>query len=172
MIQEFKEIIEVFDEDKIYCVALNEVAIEITEIDPTKETNNSCGYVTRLGFLNRNIPIDINISFIYYLINVDFWCYVSAVFFGLVGVNYLSLNLIKKNPKKGLTITHILLQILCLIPYLFAVFKLDENGTLKNTEFLNDIGFENYLIVGFILFILSIIIHLINFFISLLLKRD
>lgn len=125
-----------------------------------------------LGFLNRNIPIDINISFIYYLINVDFWCYVSAVFFGLVGVNYLSLNLIKKNPKKGLTITHILLQILCLIPYLFAVFKLDENGTLKNIEFLNDIGFENYLIVGFILFILSIIIHLINFFISLLLKRD
>lgn len=125
-----------------------------------------------LGFLNRNIPIDINISFIYYLINVDFWCYVSAVFFGLVGVNYLSLNLIKKNPKKGLTITHILLQILCLIPYLFAVFKLDENGTLKNIEFLDDIGFENYLIVGFILFILSIIIHLINFFISLLLKRD
>ena len=78
-----------------------------------------------IGFINRNIPIDINISFIYYLINVDFWCYVSAVYFGLIGINYLSLNIIKKEPKKGLTITHLVLQILCLLPYLYAVLNLD-----------------------------------------------
>lgn len=125
-----------------------------------------------LGFLKRNIPIDINISFIYYLINVDFWCYVSAIYFGLIGVNYLSLKLVKKKPKKVLTILHISLQTLCLIPYLYAVFKLDENGILQNDKFFYNVEPTYIFLVAFFLFIISVIIHLINFFSSLLLKRD
>nr|WP_298993404.1 hypothetical protein [uncultured Polaribacter sp.] len=125
-----------------------------------------------IGFINRNIPIDINISFIYYLINVDFWCYVSAVYFGLIGINYLSLNIIKKEPKKGLTITHLVLQVLCLLPYLYAVLNLDENGNLPNSSFFNSVEFNYIFIGGFLLFITSIFVHLINFFSSLLLKRD
>jgi len=125
-----------------------------------------------IGFIKRDIPIDINISYIYYLINVDFWCYVSAVYFGLIGINYLSLNLIKKHPKKGLTITHLILQILCLIPYLYVVLKLDENGYLSNNNFLNTLEINNVFVIAFLLFIISIVIHLINFFSSLLLKKE
>ncbi len=124
------------------------------------------------GFINRNIPIDVNIAFIYYLINVDFWCYVSAIYFGLIGINYLSLNLVKKYPKKGLTITHILLQILCILPYIYAVSKLDESGSLVQKSAANSANLSMLLIIGFLLFIISIVIHLINFFSTLLLKRD
>lgn len=53
MAQEFKDVIDIFDGDKIYCFALNEVAIQITEIDLNKESDHSQGYVTRLSFLNR-----------------------------------------------------------------------------------------------------------------------
>lgn len=125
-----------------------------------------------LGFLNKNVPIDMNISYIYYLINVDLWCYVTAVYFGLIGINYLSLSLIKKNPKRGLTTAHIILQILCVLPYWYAVFKLDEEGVLENESFFNSVDLKLLLIIGFLLFILSGIVHLINFFSSLVSKTD
>lgn len=125
-----------------------------------------------IGLLNINVPLNINISYIYYLINVDFWCYVSAVYCGLIGINYLSLNIIKKNPKKGLTATHIILQLLCIIPYILAVFQLDEYGNYPENSFLNSPIFSTILVIGFAVFILSIVIHLINFFTSLLLKKD
>jgi hypothetical protein len=125
-----------------------------------------------IGFIKRDVPIDINISYIYYLINIDFWCYVSAVFFGLIGINYFSLHWAKKYPNKWLTILHILLQIISVLPYLYAIFKLDENGTLKSNTFLGLVDLENILILSFFLYLASIFIHLINFFSSLLLKRD
>ncbi len=53
MTNEFKDIIDIFDEDKVYSVASNGFAIQITEIDLTKEVDNSHSYVTRLSFLNR-----------------------------------------------------------------------------------------------------------------------
>ena len=88
-----------------------------------------------LGFWKRNIPIDLNIVYIYYLINVDFWCYISAVYFGLIGVNYLALNWANKHPKKILTLLHFIFQLLCLIPFIYAVFLLNENGELQTKTF-------------------------------------
>lgn len=125
-----------------------------------------------IGFLKRNIPIDINISYIHYLINVDFWSYITAVYFGLMGINYLALNWVKKNPNKWLTITHILLQIICILPYLYAVFNLDEYGNLNNNPIFETDSFGSILLISFFVFLLSILIHLINFFSSLLLKTD
>lgn len=125
-----------------------------------------------VGLLNINVPINITISYIYYLINVDFWCYISAVYCGLIGINYLSLNIIKKKPKKGLTFLHIVFQLLCIIPYFFAVFQLDENGYFPENSILNSSAFSTILVFCFLLFILSVFIHLINFFSSLLLKTD
>lgn len=125
-----------------------------------------------IGFIKRNTPIDLNISYIYYLINVDFWCYVSAVYFALIGLNYFSLNWAQKYPKKWLTITHILLQIISSLPYLYCIFKLDQSGDLREGKFLWFINLESILFFSFILFLLSIFIHLINFFTSLFFKRD
>lgn len=125
-----------------------------------------------IGIIKRNTPIDINISYIYYLINVDFWCYVSAVYFALIGLNYFSLNWAQKYPQKWLTIVHILLQVVSSLPYLYCIFKLDENGNLNESNFLWSINLENILLFSFILFLLSIFVHLINFFTSLFLRRD
>ncbi|NVJ88862.1 MAG: hypothetical protein HWD82_05425 [Flavobacteriaceae bacterium] len=125
-----------------------------------------------IGLFYKDVPLNVNISFIYYLLNVDFWCYITAAYFGLIGINYLSLNMVKKYPKKGLTITHIILQILCLLPYLFAIFQLDEAGNLSNNSFTNNPNFSGILLIAFFLFIISIIVHLISFFTSLMLKTD
>lgn len=124
-----------------------------------------------LGFIKRNVPIDLSISYIYYLINVDFWCYVSAVYFGLIGLNYLALNWANKTPKKALTVLHIILQIASILPYLYAILNLDENGTLQK-QTLFDINLNSLFVVSFFLFLISIFIHLINFLDSLFLKRD
>lgn len=125
-----------------------------------------------LGIIKRNTPIDISVSYIYYLINVDFWCYISAVYFALIGINYFSLNWAKKKPNKWLTIIHILLQIISSLPYLYTIFKLDTNGDLKEGKFLWFIDLESILVFSFSLFLLSVLIHLINFFTSLFLRRD
>ncbi|WP_334058355.1 hypothetical protein [Polaribacter sp. P097] len=124
-----------------------------------------------LGFVKRNVPIDVSISYIYYLINVDFWCYVSAVYFGLIGLNYLALNWANKSPQNILTILHILLQIIALLPYLYAIFNLDETGNLQ-TETLLGFDLNSLFLISFFLFLVSIFIHLINFLASLFLKRD
>ncbi|APZ46943.1 hypothetical protein BW723_11900 [Polaribacter reichenbachii] len=128
-------------------------------------------YIT-IGLIKRNVPIDINITYIYYLINVDFWCYVSAVYFSLIGINYVALDWAKKCPKKWLTISHIILQTLAIIPFIYAVLRLDENGLLKGNQFLGILNLEAVLIFSFFLFLLSIFVHLVNFFVSLLLKRE
>ncbi|PQJ78155.1 hypothetical protein [Polaribacter porphyrae] len=125
-----------------------------------------------LGLLKRDIPIDINISYIHYLINVDFWCYITAVYFGLMGINYLSLHWAKKHPNNWLTSAHIILQVACLIPYLISVFNLDKSGNLIYTNLPFQENLNIILLVAFFIFLISILIHLINFFTSLLLKRD
>lgn len=125
-----------------------------------------------LGLIKRNIPIDINISYIHYLINVDFWCYITAVYFGLMGINYLSLYWAKKNPNSWLTITHITLQVICLIPYLISVFNLDETGSLLESNIPFQDNLNSILLTAFFIFLVSILIHLINFFSSLLLKKE
>jgi hypothetical protein len=125
-----------------------------------------------LGIIKRNIPIDINISFIYYLINVDFWCYITAVYFGLIGINYLALYWIKKTPNNWLTAIHIILQIICLIPYLISVFNLDDSGNLAYSNIPFKDNLSSILLISFFIFLASILVHLINFFSSLLLKAD
>lgn len=125
-----------------------------------------------IGFLKRDIPIDINISYIHYLINVDFWFYITALYFGLIGINYLALNWVKKYPNIWLTIAHIFLQIISILPYLYAVFSLDETGSLNTKNIFQSETFDSILLFSFLIFLASVFIHLINFFTSLLLKTD
>lgn len=125
-----------------------------------------------IGLIKKNTPIDLNITYIYYLINVDFWCYVSAVYFALIGLNYFSLNWAQKKPNKWLTILHIILQIISSLPFLWTIFKLDKNGNLLEGDFFALVKLESVLMISFILFLLSIFTHLINFFTSLFFKGD
>lgn len=125
-----------------------------------------------IGIFNRHQPIDINISYIHYLINIDFWCYVTALFFSLIGLNYLALNWIKKHPNKILTSIHIIIQTLCLFPYLYAVFSIDKEGNLMTGHFLGITNLQSVLIFSFIAFLFSILIHLVNFFVSVFIKTE
>ena len=125
-----------------------------------------------IGLIKKDTPLNINISYIYYLVNVDYWCYISAVYCGLIGINYLALSIVKKYPQKWLTVIHIFMQLICVLPYFYSVYHLDEYGNLSNGTFLNASFFNSLLLAGFIIFLLSILVHLINFFTSLLLKRD
>jgi hypothetical protein len=125
-----------------------------------------------IGLIKGSTPIDFNVSYIYYLLNVDFWCYVSSVFFALIGLNYLALDWAKKPPKKWLTLIHIILQIVSLLPYLFTIFNLDSDGNLDSTRFLGIANLESVLSISFLIFIVSVFVHLVNFFTSLFLKTD
>ncbi len=91
----------------------------------------------------------------------------SALFFVLIAINYFSLSLTNKVPKRGLTLIHIILQIIALIPFLYFIYTTNTLRTYDEVSRMNLI-----LIFSFFLFIIATIIHLINFVASLLSKKD
>ena len=92
---------------------------------------------------------------------------ISAVFFALIGLNYFSLILLKKQPKKWLTLFHIILQILSFVILTYYAFAIKNTETEPQKELLTLMFF-----IGFILFLISVLIHLLSFFISLLIKTE
>ncbi|AUC84533.1 hypothetical protein CW731_04110 [Polaribacter sp. ALD11] len=125
-----------------------------------------------LGFINRNESLDFNIGDTYYIFTVDFWFYISAIFFTLIGFNYFSLIWAEKPPKKWLTILHLSLQMLSLL-LLMTKHHWNWVGKQypKELSLLND-NSEMVIFISFVLFMASILIHLINFFVPLFLKKN
>lgn len=111
-----------------------------------------------LGLFKRESYINLKVNYLNFDLDISLLCYISSVFFLLIGVNYFSLYWIQKYPKKVLTISHIVLQSFSLIPFILIVFSFNFNQTYL------------VLVLSFIIFLFSIIIHLINFFTSLFLK--
>jgi len=111
-----------------------------------------------LGLSKKENYINLSFNYLIFDLDISLICNISAVFFLLIGFNYYSLYWVQKFPKKSLTISHILLQLLSLIPFILLVFSFNFSQTYL------------VLIGSFIVFLFSIIIHLINFFTSLLLK--
>lgn len=125
-----------------------------------------------LGFVKKDAIIDINVSYIYFELLISTLCYLSAIFFFLIGLNYFSVILSGKKLKTRLTITHILLQIIALIPFLYLIITINEKGNISsNSESIIE-KFAFFLFIGFFFFLLSILIHLINFSVSLFLKNQ
>lgn len=125
-----------------------------------------------IALFKGNKPIDLNIQNIYFVIEMSHWYYFSAVFFGLIGLNYFSLIWANKPPKKWLTITHLFLQIFSLILF-FTIHNWNWIGKQYPSELniLND-NSNTVLFISLLVFILSAFIHLVNFFTSLLLKIE
>lgn len=99
------------------------------------------------------------------------FCTISAVFFLLMSLNYFLLLWSDKSPKKWLTILHISLQIFALI--LFGFVGYQDFSSTKNNLTIATINNTNALILlSFLIFLVSVFVHLINFFGSLLLKED
>ena len=120
-----------------------------------------------LSFLFRNKTIDITyyngeLSIKYLSIFL-----LMSVFFILLSFNYLALKWAERKPKKWGTIFHILLQFISLILFVIYAFKIDAATTIQQADILNIM-----MLLSIALFILSIFIHFINFFVSLLMEQD
>jgi hypothetical protein len=129
----------------------------------------SCAFII-LGFLKRNITLDIALFYTYFVFYADLWSFISAVFFSLIGLNYFCLIWAKKDPNIWLTVLHLFLQIVSLVPFIYVIFSLKSNHKLPTNIFLYYINLDQVLLISFIIFLFSIFIHLINFFTSLFLR--
>jgi len=125
-----------------------------------------------IGLFNKNQFLEITLFDANYMFPKDYWLYFSAVFFMLISLNYFFLKWAKKPVKKGLTIIQILLQVISLL-LLFTNTSWNWIGEqhYKDVKILND-NSTIVISISILLFILSIIIHLLNFLTSLLLKRE
>jgi hypothetical protein len=116
------------------------------------------------GYLNKTLTIDL--EYLGGIFSISLWsiCLFSCVFFLLISFNYLTLNWTHKKPKKVLTLLHISVQVIS-----FGVFYYYKTMFLgAEKELYNPINI--YLILSFFLFIIATMIHLINFFASLMAK--
>lgn len=120
-----------------------------------------------IGFLNKDSAIKLALYGTF--INLKSWsvCLFSSVFFVLIAVNYASLTITNKTPKRYLTVIHIVLQLLALAPLLYFILSSESTKTYNEVSRMNII-----LILAFALFIIATIIHLVNFVASLLAKKD
>ncbi len=113
------------------------------------------------SFFLNNLALDFPIYDTYFVISFSHFLQFCAIFFVMISINYFALIWLKKTPKKWLTILHIILQIVALTLLILS----------NNKSWIEDYN-NLFLILSFVVFLVSIFIHIINFFISLLLKRE
>ncbi len=120
-----------------------------------------------VGLLNKRNALEIAVYGT--LIDLKIWSIslFSTLFFVLIAVNYASLSITNKPARKGLTILHIVLQVIAMIPLFYFIFQSDVSRSYDEISRMNII-----LILAFFIFMLATIIHLINFMMSLLSKKD
>lgn len=116
------------------------------------------------GLLNKGQTIDIEYFGGVLPINIWSVSLFSSVFFLLISFNYLTLFWTDKNPKKLLSILHIVFQTLSF--GFFYYYKTTHHGV--QNEQINQIN--DVLIISVLLFVLATMIHLINFFTALIRK--
>lgn len=120
-----------------------------------------------VGFSKDGSKLDLNYFLSFLLVDVWSVAMVSSLFFVLISINYASLSLIGKKAKTGLTIAHIVLQIIALVPLIY--FMVNATAGAQPEKVMNT---NIILLISFVVFMISIIIHLINFFYSLLRKNN
>jgi len=124
-----------------------------------------------ISLFRSGANFDLNIYETYVVISIPYVCYLSAAFFGLVGINYYVLHWAKKTHKRALTSMHVTLQIASLLFFIYFMFSIPENNNL-GTPYPSSIDENSLFVVSSILFLIATILHFINFFMSLLAKRE
>ena len=118
------------------------------------------------------IDIVLNIHDSYFVVSNNQFYLLSAIFFCMIGINYYALHWANRPPKKWLTIIHLVLQTVSLI----LVFTSNRwNWILGASNLEIDLTNENsklIIVLSFLIFFFSIIIHIINFLISIFLKSE
>ncbi len=124
-----------------------------------------------LGYLLKNNSVNIALYNETFSIALNHISLYFAVFFGLIGLNYFSLHFGNKTPYKWMTIIHLSMQIIALLLF----FSKDYWNVLGENNFSFGLNINmDYatliLFISFILFVFGTMIHLINFFASLINK--
>jgi hypothetical protein len=123
-----------------------------------------------IGVLKTDGIIDVTINNTFFAIKTHYWCYFSAIFIGLIGLNYYMLYWAKKQTIHILSLFHIMFQVASLVPFIFCIFFLNTK-TVFTSNFLSDsVDFYAILSVSYILFIISICFHVLNFILAFLKK--
>ncbi|QMU65234.1 MAG: hypothetical protein GKR88_13655 [Flavobacteriaceae bacterium] len=120
-----------------------------------------------ISFFVGNKTFDIHIYNTYFTISNTRFCYFSSVFFGLIGVNYFSLHWVQKPPNKWLTGVHITLQTIAILFYILFLLVPDKApesvGPTPNSDTI--------LWIGFLVFLIATLVHLITFLIAIMKKQ-
>jgi hypothetical protein len=124
-----------------------------------------------VGFIRKGSVIDVTIYNAFFVVKTHYWCYFSALFVGLIGLNYYMLNWAKKPTIHMLSLFHIIFQLAALVTFLFCVFFLNTKTISTSSLLSSSINFYAILSASNILFILSICFHILNFTFALL-KKD
>lgn len=124
-----------------------------------------------LAIIKKNGSIDITINNTFFAVKTNYWCYFSAVFSGLIALNYYMLYWAKKQTIHLVSLFHILFQFAALVPFIFCIFFLNTK-TVFTSNFLSDsIDFYYLLYISFILFIISVCFHVLNFMLAFFKKN-
>ena len=116
------------------------------------------------GYLNKEQSIDLGYfggSF-----SINFWSVslYSCIFFLLISFNYAALSWTNKPPNNILTILHIITQTLSFGVFYYYKTMLHDSVAEPNNQI------NILLISSFLLFVLASMLHLINFFVSVISK--
>lgn len=124
-----------------------------------------------LGIVNNNL-INIDFMDIYMTVSINYWFYVSAVYFLLIAFNYYILKWTGKKPNKWLTILHLITQISSLVTLMTSQY-FKTLKTYNNLYYTNLYNYSSLLFtIAIILFLISIFLHFTNFFTALFLKKN
>lgn len=124
-----------------------------------------------ISFLRSDASFTLNLYDTYFVVGIPYLCYVSAAFFGLIGVNYYLLYWSKKPHRKALTSMHVIFQLISLLFYVYSMFSVSGSNDLAN-GYPSSIDENGLFAISFILFLIATILHFINFFMSLFAKRE
>tara|TARA_B100000809_G_scaffold208593_1_gene211315 strand:+ start:9023 stop:9463 length:441 start_codon:yes stop_codon:yes gene_type:complete len=125
-----------------------------------------------VGYIQKGNVIDVTIYNTFFAVKTHYWCYFSAVFISLISLNYYALNWAKKPTIPILSLFHIIFQVAALIPFLFCVFFLNTKTIFTSNFLSNSVDFYAILSVSYILFIISICLHVLNFSLALFRKNS
>jgi hypothetical protein len=125
-----------------------------------------------VGFIRKGSVIDVTIYNTFFVVKTDYWCYFSAIFVCLIGLNYYMLNWAKKPTIHMLSLFHIIFQLAALVAFLFCVFFINTKTVFMSSLLSNSINFYAILSASYVLFVISICLHILNFTFALLKKTS
>lgn len=123
-----------------------------------------------VGLIRKDSVIDVTIYNTFFAVKTNYWCYFSALFVGLIGVNYYMLNWAKKPTIHMLSLFHIIFQTASIVTFLFCAFFINTKTVFTASLLSNSIDFYAILSASYVLFVISICFHILNFIFALLKK--